>query len=407
MCLIFAWFIIKWNFANAVAETLDNQSPESKIVAEWLTRVAPNDPQTHFTFAGVLEKTFDPDDLKRALTEYETAVALAPDHYNLWLSLGKARNLNGDANGAEAAYAKALELAPNNGFVQWAYGNSLIRQGNPQMGFPLLARAAATNPDYSRQAVVTALQVFDGDVQQTRSALGDTAATNSALAVALANQGSYDASYDAWSALAPDDRTGKFKKLGEELSAKMIAEKKFRLAVRFAVDVLGEAAAKPAIGAVSNGGFEQEIKRSGAGPFEWQIADGGEPKIGLSDGQKRSGRYALFIAFDSFDSAAFRSISQIVAVVPGGEYEFEAYYRSDVRSEAKLKWEFVDNVSNTVIGSTPAIEPAGDWATLQAKFTTPANSDGVTIRLVREGCNGPSCPMRGKLSFDDISIKQL
>src|SRR5258708_9099429 len=116
------------------------------------------------------------------------AAALSQYNYVMWLNLGKARSLSGDTEGAGAAYALALDLAPNYSSVQWVYGNLMLREGKRDEGFALLAKAAVLNRDYARTAVTTALQMFDGDTSQVRRALGDSDVTNATLATALASQ---------------------------------------------------------------------------------------------------------------------------------------------------------------------------------------------------------------------------
>jgi len=111
--------------------------------------------------------------------------------------------------------------------------------------------------------------------------------------------------------------------------------------------------------------------------------------------------------FNSFKAVAFRSISQTVAVVPGAEYEFEVFYRSDVKTSAILKWEIADAGTSATIASTDPMTPVPDWTSLKTTFKVPPDSDGVIIRFVREGCVGSTCPTNGKISFDDISIRRL
>ena len=201
LCVVTAWFFIKWNFANAVSSRLDTKRAEFKPVADWLIQMAPGDPQTHLTAARIYQRTFDSGDLARSLNEYEMAAALSPYNYLNWADLGKARSLNGDSDGAEAAYKRALQLAPNYAAVQWVYGNSLIRQGKTDEGFSLIAKAAAANSDYSQPAVTTALQIFENDTGQVMRSLGDTNVTNAALATALVGQMHFEEAYAAWSKL--------------------------------------------------------------------------------------------------------------------------------------------------------------------------------------------------------------
>ena len=406
-CVLAAFFFIRWNFANAIASRLDLARPESKLVVDWLIGLGPSDPQTHYAAAALFEKTFDASDLARSLSEYETATASSPNNYQMWINLARARNLNGDTDGSEAALKKALDLAPNYAAVQWSYGNLLIREGKTDDGFRLAATASGSNADYARSAVVLALQIFDGDLGQVRNALGDVETINAALATSLIGQERYDDAVDSWAKLSPETRAGAYKKLGESLAEKLLSAKKFRLASRLLADISADGVEKPVMGQLLNGGFESGIKLRGAGPFEWQIAEGAEPQIGQSDVQKRSGLYGLFLIFNSFEAAQFRSVSQTVAVIQGAEYEFEGFYRSDLKTPATLKIEIADAGSTATIATTPPLAPAGDWTTMKVRFTVPAGSDGVVIRLAREGCAGPACRVTGRLSFDDLSIKPL
>ena len=407
LCVVTAWFFIKWNFANAVSSRLDSKRAEFKPVADWLTQMAPSDPQTHLAAARIYQKTFDPDDLARSLFEYEMAAALSPYSYLAWIDLGKARGLNGDTDGAQFAFARALQLAPNYAAVQWVYGNSLIRQGKTDDGFALIAKATASNADYSQPAVTTALQIFDNDIEAVRRGLGDSGLTNAGLAAALANQLRFDAAFAAWSRLSEAERHTKFKKLSDDLIEKFAAAGKFNFAAVVASGGRTNESEKPTVGQISNGGFEGGVKIRNAALFEWQIGEGAQPQIALSEADNHGGKYGLRLIFNSFDTSAFRSVSQTIAVVPGAEYEFEAFYRSDLKTSAVIKWEIVNALTNAPVAVTPPAIPASEWMPLKARFTMPADSDGVIIRLVRDGCNGPSCPTNGSLAFDDISLRRL
>lgn len=390
-----------------IAARLDFDRPESKIVVDGIVDMAPSDPLTHYAAAAILEKTFDANDLKRSLAEYQTAAQLAPYNYLNWLNLGRARDLTGDTDGASAAYSRAMELAPNYSYVQWLCGNFALRQGKTAEGFALIAKAAASNPDYAQPAVLTALQIFDADVNAVRRSLGDNAVTNGALTTNLAGQKHFDEAVDAWSHLKADDTSINYKKLGEALVSQLVVAKKFELASRVTSDMLPADAEKLITGKVANGGFENGVKLRNAGTFEWQIADGGEPQVGMSDTTKKNGKFALSLAFNSFDTSAFRTIAQTVAVVPGAEYELEVFYRSDVKTNSRIKWEVADASTTAAITSTPPIAPAADWTSLKVVFKVPAGVDGIILRLTRDGCGGPTCPTNGKLLFDDISLRRL
>ncbi|MFN2502351.1 MAG: tetratricopeptide repeat protein [Pyrinomonadaceae bacterium] len=405
LCITAGWFFIRWYVANTIAWRIDPRLPESRLVADWLSDVSPQDPVTHFAAASIFEKTFDPDDLQLALQEHEAAAAAAPHNYLMWLNLARSRGLNGEIDGADAAYRRALELAPNYAVVHWAYGNFLVRQGRTDEGFSLLARAAAANPDYSRAAVTMALQIFDGDTIAVLQALGNSSVSNAALAASLAGQGKFEDAIAAWSRLDEAEKDGDLKKLGETLRTQLIQAKQFRLAARVAGDLWQ--GAKPAVGQIGNGSFESPVKLRDAQLFDWQISDGSFPQVGLTDGQKRTGKYSFWMMFNSSEAAGFRTLSQTIAVNPGGSYEFTGFYRSEIKSAAKLRWEVAAASTLAPLAATEPLGLAGDWTTLKTVFKVPADTDGIVIRLVREGCSPTSCPMTGRLSFDDLSLRQL
>lgn len=407
LCAILALFFARWHFANAVSSRIDLKRPESKLVIDGLIAFGPSDPQTHYAAAAIFEKTFEAGDLERSLNEYETAAALSPNNYQMWINLGRSRNLSGDTVGADAAFKRALDLAPNYAAVQWAYGNFLIRDGRTDEGFKLAALAARSNPDFARGAVSLALQIFDGNIAEVQRTLGDGEAVNAALVTSLSAGERLEDAVAAWEKIDRPAKLNSQKKLGEKLIEDLTKAKKFRLAAVVTSDLAEADADKVAVGSISNGGFEAAIKQRGAKLFEWQIQDGKEPQIGLSDSQKRSGKYGLFMVFNSFEAAEFRTISQTVAVEPGKTYEFEGFYRSDLKSSASLKVEIADASTGGAIAATPALALAGDWATLRLRFSVPVGTDGIVIRLSRDSCAGSACRITGRLSFDDFLLTQV
>lgn len=404
-CLALTYFSAKWHFANAVAPTFDRTRPESPLVANWLTGVAPGDPSIRLAAAVTFERTFDMNDLDRSMREYAEATAASPNNYLLWLGLARSRNLNGDTTGAEAAFKRSLELAPNYAAVQWAYGNFLVRQGSTGEGFTLMAKAASANPEYAASAAVTALQIFDGDVRKALTELGETDATNAALQVALIKAERFDDAVEAWSRISADGKQGKYKQTTDKLAADLTAAKRFGLASRVYAAISGGNAAS--VGKIANGGFESEVKMREAPLFTWQIADGGTPQIGLSESQVHGGRYALIVVFNSFETTAFRSISQMVLTEPGATYELTGFYRNDVKTTSSLRWEIADAATTGSIARTDGLPITTAWAPFSVKFIAPTIGEAVIVRFTRDGCAGASCPTNGTITFDDLAIRKL
>ena len=389
-------FAAKWGFAYTAARNAD--LPD---VAELAISLGPDDPQTHYSAAVLFEKTFVPEDQKRSLAEYEAAVALSPNNYLLWLEFGKARERSGDQVGAEAALRKALELAPNYSRVQWALGNALLRNRKTEEAFAEIRKAVAGDAAYTNSAAGIAWQLLGGDMAAVRQAIGDSTRLNAAIATLLAGQKRYDESFEIWNSLPGGEKNTTFKELGDALHKQMIDAKKFRYALAIASQTgMFEAP----VNAIANGGFETEIKPKATGIFEWQIADGTNPRIGPNRDQKHSGEHSLLISFGK-GGREFRTVSQTMAVEPGRTYELELFYRADLKTPAVFKWEIADATDGKTLAATAPLANTAEWTAATAKFTFPESSDGVIVRLVRENCETPVCSVSGNLWFDDFRLK--
>lgn len=375
-------------------------------VAELTKQWAPADPQTHYSAAVLYEKSFLPYYAIRSLDEYARAAALSPSNYLLWLDLGNARARDGDLAGAERSLRIAEELAPNYAVVQWSLGNVLLREGKAEDAFASIQKAAVGNPEYASPGANLAWQVYGGDVDSIRNVLGRSPAIIGALIPLLSVQKRVDEAIVFWDSLP---RAGKeseqLRSNGTELIGGLISLKRFRDAARISSDIAGPEDVKPSIGRISNGDFESDIKTQGSTLFEWKIADGTQPRLALSDGQKHGGERSLLVIFGSDGTNDFRQIEQTVALEPGRAYRFDAFYMGDLQTSASVEWEIADATSGKVLASTSKLGQADTWSALSAGFTVPQGSDGVIVRLVKTGC--PSgCPISGKVWFDDLVLRE-
>lgn len=397
---VLTFFAAKWCFANTIA----TQTVQIEI-AKFATELAPNDPLTHFILGALNERTFLAENQENSLAEYEKAAAVSPNDFRLWLAVGRARERVGDAAGAEKALRKALELAPNYAQVQWALGNLLLRQGNAQEGFAFMRQAIESDPkQYILPAVSTAWFIFDGDIAQVEQNIGSSANTKAALAVFLARQKRFEEAVQIWNALPENERKTAFKENGEEIYRQLIAEKQFRNALNFQAHS-GEAETFT-IGEITNSGFENDIKTGeNISIFDWKIAEGLQPQVGLDDLHKHGGNRSLVIIFNSSDGKNFRQVSQTVAVEAGRTYELEAFYKSDLKASTTLKWEIADASDGKILASTEPVEAVSDWASLKTKFTAPENTQAIVVRLARVDCSSAICPISGKVWFDDLAIE--
>lgn len=398
VCLISVFFIFKWCFAYTIAT-----NSEFKEVAEFAVNLAPNIPQSHYTLAALTEKTFLPEDLAKSLAEYEKATALAPNDYRMWFALGKARERSGDAGGAELALKKAVELAPNYARVLWADGNILLRQNKTAEGFAEMRKAAEGDKTFINPLVATAWQIFDGDIAQVKQNVGDSTQINFVLPTFLAKQNRFDEAFAIWDSLPADAKKTTFKENSEEFFKQLLETKKYRDALRVRAQINDAGAENIAVGTISNASFETDITPN-SDIFGWQIADGIQPQIGYDIAQKRGGNQSLVIVFNSPNGQDFRAISNTVVVESGKSYEFEAFYKSNLKTSATLRWEIVDASDTKVLATTEAVAANADWTGLTASFTVPETTQAITIRLARDVCKISPCPIAGKIWFDDFNL---
>ena len=396
------WVSAKWNLANALSTRA-----ELKEVADLAASLAPSDPQTRYAVAAIYQKTFDQEDQKLSLAEYERVAALSPNNFLCWLELGRARERSGDTTGAELALKRALDLAPNYAEVNWAYGNALVRAGKMDDGFRYIGLAVASNPSFTGPAVVTAMEVFDGDIGSVMQRIPDTPMVGASLALYLARQKRFDEAATAWGRIPAELRRSDLKEPGTQIAAMFLAAKQYRLAAGVNADLPDVQTERVETGKILDGGFESGVKLRGAGNFEWQIAEGAQPQIAISRTQKHGGESSLLIAFNTTQMSDFRPVWQTVAVEPGATYELEFYYRSELKTGFTVRWEIANANDNVAIASSEPVLANSDWAVVRTKFTVPAASDGVIIRLVRDRCASTVCPITGTLWLDDVSLKKL
>jgi tetratricopeptide (TPR) repeat protein len=398
--ILFGFFTIKWSLANTIAKN-SVYKEISQVAVDW----SPNDPQTYYSLAAIDEKTLIPDDFPRAVENYEKAVADSPNNYLLWLASGRARERNGNVEGAEKALRKAVELAPNYSENHWTLGNILLRQGKNDEAFTEIRQAAETDDKYVNPAVSTAWQVFDGDISAISSKIGDSPEIKSALSIFSAKQQRFDEALNFWNALPENDKKTKFKQNGSDLVNAFIAGKKYRSASIVQSQISEAETDKITVGKFTNPSFETNVNPVNTSTFEWQLGDAGQPQIGVDNKQKHDGNQSLVIVFNSTDGKDFRQISQTVAVESGKKYQFQTFYRSELKANSTVKWEISDASDNKILASTSPISANSEWHNLTADFTTLPATEAVNVRLVRVSCGSSPCPISGKIWFDEFSLQ--
>ncbi len=397
--------VVCWAFAHTLAKNSDVGNSDAIKASGTAVGLSPGDPLVRFRYASDLEKTFDLSAISLSLKEYEAAVAASPHSFTLWLALGQARERDGDRPAAEAAYRRALELAPNYARTKWALGNNLVRQGRTDEGVDLIRGAVDQDPTFAAPAVIAAMQAFDGDVRRATEILGPSQIARAELAKYLVNAGRFDEGLSVWTS-AKFGADAKINEIGLAIRGKLVEAKRFRDAARVTSSLEVDESKRPAIGSITNGGFETGVATQNADLFDWQIGQP-YPVYGLSESQPKEGRYSLLVRFTSASKLEMSTVSRNVAVEPGTQYDLSLAYRSDLNTHAEFRWEVISTADKTRIAIGDPIANKAEWTSMQMKFTVPSNTDGITIRLVREKCDTAACTVSGNLWFDDFKLSKF
>src|SRR5260221_10416803 len=133
--LLLTWSTVRSGLASLLTTYAANNSqigPANEAVG-----FDKGNPDAHYIRATILAGT----DLPASISEYEQAALSRPDDYVLWLSLARARELNGDPAGAVSAARQAVPLAPYYAEPHYQLGNILLRAGQREEAFKELRLA--------------------------------------------------------------------------------------------------------------------------------------------------------------------------------------------------------------------------------------------------------------------------
>lgn len=394
---IVTFFTAKWVLGNSISSRT-----EFTEATEFAVGLAPDDPQTRFAHSVLLSQTFDPADNAASLKQLETATALSPHNYLLWLDLGKSLERNGETDRAVAAFRRAAALAPNYAITKWTLGNALVRQGNRDEAVPLLIAAAESESKYAETAASLIWQIFDGDLASVKQVLKDAPITTSRLVPILGREKKLNEAVEIWNGLNPEEKKTTFAEVGRTLYGQLIEAKHFRQALDTVSDISSDRLGNTA-GNVFDGGFESRTPNESKSVFEWRYAP--DPRMGLTEGQKRGGNYSFLVGYPP-GTKSIKAIAQTIAVEPGKRYAFEIYFRSDLKTNGSVKWEIVNAADGKRLAVTEVIIASAEWTVLRTAFAAPGDSDGIEIRLIKE-CASGECPIEGNIWFDDASFMSV
>jgi hypothetical protein len=321
------------------------------------------------------------------------------------VDLGRALEQSGDMAGSEKALRRAVELAPFYSWPRWHLGNFLVRRGRYDEAFAELRRVAESDSSKRSAIFDVAWMIYGGDVKTVRSQLGDSPSVQAEFAGYLLERGQLDEALQFWSSLSGEEKRASAA-TGRALADKLVAARRFRAALNLSRDI-AEGKAVPEAGKISNGSFENAVAQSGAGLFDWHVASTTQAQAALDSGNPRDGGLSLRINFNA-QGALDLNITQLVAVEPSSSYRLLFYVRSvGLKSAAMPVVQILTADGKALAESTAATPGKSDWQQVAVDFKTPADMDGITVRIGRTPCTaeGAVCPIFGTVWYDDFNLQ--
>jgi tetratricopeptide (TPR) repeat protein len=407
LALIGSWFVVRWYLGNTLAEFLDPDEHELSL-GRTAVSLAPADPFTHWRLGTMVQRGLTPDQLPQVVSEYETAVALAPNDYRFWTVLGIALEQVGDSERGEKALRRATELAPAYAHPHWTLGNLLLRSGRYDEAFAELQLASTADSTFRGQLFNLAWEVYKQDLDSLKTAVGTTAQSRAEFSNYLVGRQRFEDGMLLWQSLTPvEKRTNRA--AGEGIISTLVASYRYYQAAGVANDLVSGPVYRATEGNFVNGGFEENLTQQKGLVFGWQITSLPQAQILHDQSRSHGGSRSLRLVFQVRTRLDSIKVSQMVLVKPDSEYDFEYYVKTEkLQSGGTPAIEIFDPVEGKVAAVSEAA-PNGDsdWRRAALSFKTGKKTEAVMVRFVRGSCgDDPVCPIFGNLWYDDFSFKR-
>jgi hypothetical protein len=380
---------------------------QSKIgPADMAVRLAPDDPEAHYTRALSLVNLERLDD---AVAELRQTTRLRPSHYYEWLDLGVTLDRLGDQTAAVAALRESVRLAPSFAQPRWQLGNLLYRQGRYPEAFAELRLGAKSNPGLVEGMMQLAWVAAEGDVGSFETLVNpDSGRRHLELASFLAKQGKgAEAARQVREAGEPQDQEERailHQTISALLAAELFPEAYYAWATthRQTVDNSSKASVQ-----FLNGSFVEPIIQDDPG-FGWQLPVVQNISASIDPSGPSPGTASIRLEFGGDSTPGSEAIHQLILLSPNSQYSLSFMARAmDLVSGGPPVILALSAQSKTrkILGqSEPLSRGTSGWTAYKVDFSTDENTSAVLISLQRLTCNQSPCPIFGKLWLSGFSL---
>jgi tetratricopeptide (TPR) repeat protein len=404
--LVTLWFSVRWQVGAMFADVTSGNDADAKAIAESAISLAPANPRGYWLSGSILRSAFDDASFAAAMNRFESAARVSPHHYGSWTELGRTAERAGDYNRAEAAFRKAIELAPEYTIPRWQIGNFYLRRGRIEDAVRELRLAARHTSPYQVQVFSTAWNVLGNDPRQVDQFLSDTEDSKATLAYFYGSINRPDDALRIWSQIDPANRP-RFDWQIKALARDLLIHRSFRGALEFVRQNGVDTDARPE--AFTNGDFESAIPPYDGVRFNWTINRiDGKIDAGTDNSTQRNGKRSLKFTLRGYPKHAFHTLQQSIAVVPGSRYRLSFWVRTENLRSGSMPFIEVRNAKDDSINmaSPPFASGTSEWTQMTIDFAIAPDKDGIYVTTAREPCSG-ECPINGIFWLDDFVLTRL
>lgn len=340
---------------------------------------------------------------ERAFRHALQAVQLAPKNHEYRLLLAAAAELRGEMTIAEDALREAVKLAPRDTHVRWQMANLLLRTGQIEQSLEDFREVAAAAPPRLPAVMSLVWQAANGNFDMLDRVVGQEPQARLALARFLVEQKRFDLSAQVFNRI---DRESRFKlpNLGEFFDS-MLSAGQWQWSGRLWRETMaGEESGGAEL--FWNGSFDRGVAKSLA-QFDWQFNHSDFARLEVTEGEARTGRHALTVAYQGRDTTRLDGeVRHALCVRPGGKYRLEFFAKSEGLTTPDGPQVAILRVEDRAViaGSAPAPAGSNEWQRMVVDFIAPANAHAVWVALRQIPRFSYAEPTSGVVRFDDFKL---
>jgi hypothetical protein len=404
VCLVGIWVAVRAGWSRTLSDF--SLLADSIQLADEAVRLTPLDPEGHYSRATLLANA---GRLQEAIAEFESACALRPRDYYLWLRLAQLRDQAHLELAAFAACEESVRLAPYYGQPRWFLANLLFRSGRREEAFAEFRRAARSDQSLLPGIIDLAWSSTNGDPAVVEQIIQPGAGSEH---IALAHFFAKHALGKESLAELHDAREASDKDL-KGLMVELLWAGDFTEAHEVWImrgQTVNGSSGSSSLELLNDGGFEN-LKNSDPDGFGWRLSrDVANLRASRDTTDPREGHYSLRLDWTGDSNPDLPIISQLVVVQPKTRYVLRFAARTQDIVTGGLPVVVVTTAGGKeggVLGRSPTL-PRGSsaWKDYDFTFLAGDQTTGVMVIVQRNRCEQGPCPIFGELWLDGFSIQK-